>query len=70
LLFDYIDSTLPLALKDPVHEHIEGCPACNPLFRTYRMTVGLRRAIAHLTALPDVKDGWLAATLAEAERPG
>jgi RNA polymerase sigma-70 factor, ECF subfamily len=70
LLFDYIDSALPLALKDPVQEHIEGCPACNPLFHTYRMTVGLPRAIARLTDAPDVKDGWLAATFAKAELPG
>jgi RNA polymerase sigma-70 factor (ECF subfamily) len=69
LLLDYIDNALPSDLYPLVHGHIEGCEPCNSLLQTYRMTIGLPRAIAHSTEVGDVKDEWLAATLARARLP-
>ncbi len=66
LLLDYIDNLLPVDLQEPVHAHITGCPACTSLLHTYRMTVGVPRAIAELTALePDAE--WLHRTVAKAD---
>ena len=62
LLMDYIDNALPGDLQAPVHDHIEGCPACSSLRDTYRMTIGVPRAIAELTAAVDVPIDWIART--------
>jgi RNA polymerase sigma-70 factor (ECF subfamily) len=62
LLMDYIDNELPAELQAPVHDHIEGCPACYSLRDTYRMTIGVPRAIAELTAADDVPSDWIAET--------
>lgn len=67
LLLDYIDSALPSDLYDPVHGHIQGCETCNSLLQTYRVTIGLPRAIARSTEVGDVNDEWLAATIAKAK---
>jgi len=62
LLLDYIDNALPTDVQAPVHDHIEGCPACTSLRDTYRMTIGVPRAIAELTAVDDVPSDWIAET--------
>ena len=41
LLLDYIDNSLPQDLQQPVHSHIESCPACTHLLSVYRSTFGV-----------------------------
>lgn len=62
LLMDYIDNALPVDLQAPVHDHVEGCPACSSLRDTYRMTIGVPRAIAGLTNANEVPNDWIART--------
>jgi RNA polymerase sigma-70 factor (ECF subfamily) len=45
LLLDYIDSVLASDLRQPVHDHIESCPACKNLLSAYRTTIGLTLAL-------------------------
>jgi len=54
LLLDYIDSTLPPDLQQPVHDHIESCPACSSLLTGYRTTIGIPRALVRVTELEEV----------------
>ena len=63
LLMDYIDKVLPVDLQAPVHDHIEGCPACSSLRDTYRMTIGVPRAIAGLTSVNELPNDWIAGTV-------
>jgi hypothetical protein len=54
LLLDYIDGLLPAELQEPVHNHIESCPACSNLHNIYRTTIGLPLAWKNATQLqPD-----------------
>lgn len=64
LLLDYIDNALPGELQGPVHGHIEGCPACASLRDIYRMTIGVPKAIAELTAENAISDAWVIKTTA------
>lgn len=66
LLMDYIDQALPADLQEPVHNHIEGCAVCSPLLQTYRMTVGLPRAILELTAVESADRDWVARVVSAA----
>jgi RNA polymerase sigma-70 factor (ECF subfamily) len=54
LLLDYIDSTLPPDLQQPVHDHIESCPACTNLLASYRTTIGIPRALVTITELEGI----------------
>jgi len=59
LLMDYIDNALPLELQPPVHAHLESCAPCCALLKTYRMTVGIPRAIAELTDEPEPSEAFI-----------
>jgi RNA polymerase sigma-70 factor (ECF subfamily) len=69
LLMDYIDKALPADLQTPVHQHIEGCATCHSLHETYRMTIGIPRAIAELTALGEIDPEWVSNTVTRAAHP-
>ncbi|MBL8222144.1 MAG: sigma-70 family RNA polymerase sigma factor [Bryobacterales bacterium] len=62
LLMDYIDQCLPEHLQAPVHQHLETCVPCGDLLRTYRMSVGLPRAILSLTAADVLPPGFVERT--------
>jgi len=62
LLLDYIDNVLAADLQITVHNHIERCHDCSSLRNTYRMTIGVPRAIAELTVLDDIPPHWIAKT--------
>lgn len=68
LLMDFIDQSLPSDLQQPVTQHVESCPVCDSLHGTYRMTIGLPRAIAELTAM-EAEPDWTQATIALATQP-
>lgn len=64
LLLDYIDNALSAELQGPVHQHIEGCEACSHLLKTYRMTIGVPRAIVELTGPIEPGERFVGETLA------
>ena len=63
LLLDYMDQSLTADQRTAVNEHITNCEACETLLSTYRMTVALPRAILELGSPPEIKEGWVDATV-------
>ena len=70
LLLDYIDKALPLEQQQLIQEHLDSCDACGTLLASYRMTVGVPRAIVDLTGEAAVSDSFVARTVESARRSG
>lgn len=69
---EYLDGTLPLAMRREFERHLVECPSCVAYVESYRRTIQMGKTAMHSAADPvtgDVPEGVVRAILAACNAP-